>query len=205
MSTARTVYLASRSPRRVELLAQIGIHADLSLMHTPEGLVREMDESPREDEVPMEYVKRVARMKVSLAWHRLNQRGGPMFPVLAADTAVVLEGRILGKPADAGVARDMLRALSGKAHEVFTAVAVKGGDALEIAVSVSRVEFRGLFDEEIERYVESGEPMDKAGAYGIQGLAAAWIARLEGSYSGVMGLPLFETSELLARLGLRVV
>ena len=196
------LYLASRSPRRAELLAQIGVTPDLSLLG---AATREADESARAGEDPQEYVRRLARMKAALAWHRLVKRGLPILPVLAADTTVALGREILGKPADPADARRMLALLSGGRHEVFTAVALRTAHDLEVACSRSAVSFRVLTAEEIDRYIATGEPFDKAGAYGIQGRAAAFIAHLEGSYSGVMGLPLYETSGLLARAGISVI
>ncbi|CAG0989073.1 dTTP/UTP pyrophosphatase [Burkholderiales bacterium] len=201
MATAQ-LYLASRSPRRAELLAQIGITADFSLLS---GAARETDETPRPREDPQEYVKRLARTKAALAWHRLTKSGAPLLPVLAADTAVALTQEIFGKPRDVPEARRMLAQLSGRQHEVFTAVALRLTHDMEVACSRSVVRFRVLTPEEIDRYIASGEPFDKAGAYGIQGRAAAFVSHLEGSYSGVMGLPLFETSALLARAGIFVI
>jgi septum formation protein len=200
--SAAKLYLASRSPRRAELLAQIGLAVDLTLVPR---VAREADETPRAGEDPLEYVKRLARTKAALAWHRLLKEGRLYLPVLAADTTVALGLEILGKPADPTEAQLMLTALSGTRHQVFTAVALRTHDGLEVASSESAVSFRPLAAAEIERYIATGEPFDKAGAYGIQGRAAAFISHLEGSYSGVMGLPLFETSALLARAGIFVI
>ena len=200
-----SVYLASKSPRRQELLRQLGVEfAELRLR---EAAGREPDvvEAPREGEAPLEYIKRVARLKASVAWHRMTRRGLPPKPVLAADTEVVLDGAVLGKPADAANAIAMLGALSDRTHEVLTAVAVRWEAQLALGVSASRVSFRALARDEIERYVASGEPFDKAGGYAIQGRAAAFIRHLDGSYSGVMGLPLFETAEILTKIGYQVL
>ena len=200
-----SVYLASKSPRRQELLRQLGVEfTELQLREAP-GRRRDILEEPRKDEPPLEYVKRIARTKAAVGWHRMGRRGLPQKPVLGADTEVILDGVAVGKPADAAAAVAMLAALSGRTHEVLTAVAVRWQTQLALAVSTSRVSFRALAQDEIERYVASGEPFDKAGGYGIQGKAAAFVQHLEGSYSGVMGLPLFETAELLARLGFPVL
>lgn len=186
------LYLASRSPRRRELLAQIDVRFEL--------LDAEVDESVRGAERPADYVERLARAKADAAWARIGREGLRAAPVLAADTTVTLEGRILGKPADRREAAKMLCALSGQRHEVFTAVAVRSAAGLETAVSRSEVAFRVLESSEIRQYLESGEADDKAGAYAIQGRAAQFIVELRGSYSGVVGLPLFETARLLERL-----
>jgi septum formation protein len=184
--------LASASPRRCELLAQIGISF--------EQQIAAIDETPRAGESPADYVARVALEKA----RAVRAGGRPDLPVLGADTAVVVDGAILGKPADLDQARDMLRQLSGRAHEVFSAVAlVAQRDG--VIVSHSRVWFRDLADNEIEAYWRSGEPRDKAGGYAIQGLAATFIERLDGSYSGVMGLPLYETAGLLQNFGIKIL
>jgi len=200
-----SVYLASKSPRRQELLRQLGVEfTELKLREAP-GREADVVESPREAEAPVEYVKRVTRLKASVAWHRMGRRNLSRRPVLAADTEVVLEGRVLGKPRDAPDAIAMLAALSAKTHEVVTAVAVRWEAQLVQGVSSSRVTFRELPKDEIERYIATGEPFDKAGGYGIQGRAAAFIRHLEGSYSGVVGLPLFETAEILTKIGYQVL
>ena len=196
-----SVYLASKSPRRQELLRQLGVEFDELLLREAPGRKRDVVEAPRKDEPPLDYVRRVARLKASVGWHRMVRRGLAAKPVLGADTEVVLEGKALGKPDDAAAAIAMLSALSGRTHEVLTAVAVRWDAQLAQAVSTSRVTFRELPRNEIERYVATGEPFDKAGGYAIQGKAAAFVQHLEGSYSGVMGLPLFETAEILARIG----
>ena len=197
----RNIYLASRSPRRRELLAQIGVRFQLLLLRASPHADPEVDEAVLGAESAHEYVRRVSRAKAEAGWRRVLQRGLPRAPVLAADTTVTLDGRILSKPADRRQAAQMLGALSGRRHEVLTAVAVKHDERLELAVSASEVEFRPLSAEEIGNYLASGEADDKAGAYAIQGLAARFVRGMRGSYSGVVGLPLYETAQLLERLG----
>jgi len=193
----RGIYLASRSPRRRELLTQIGVRYHLLLFRERPGERAEVNEDPRAGEAPDAYVERMARAKAEAGWKRMLQRNLPLAPVLAADTTVALEGRIIGKPADRAEAAAMLKELSGRSHEVLTAIALTNGDRLESALSRSEVRFRDLKPREIEEYVETGEADDKAGAYAIQGRAARFISELRGSYSGVMGLPLYETARLL--------
>jgi len=199
----RGVYLASRSPRRRELLAQIGVRFHLLLFRSRPGEDPDVDERPLGNEAPDSYVERLARAKADAGWRRMVQRNLPHAPVLAADTTVALEGRIYGKPADRDEAAEMLAQLAGRTHEVLTAVALKQDDWLESALSRSAVRFKTLSAREIEQYLASGEADDKAGAYAIQGRAARFIVELRGSYSGVMGLPLYETAELLERLAQR--
>ena len=194
---AKKIYLASRSPRRRELLIQIGVAFDLLLLRENQPRGADIDETPHPGETADEYVRRVCTEKAAIAWNRMTQRGFPLMPVLTADTTVCLGDEILGKPADAADAAATLSRLSGKDHRVLTSVAIVFGDRLELAVSESLVRFCELSDERIRRYVESGEPMGKAGSYAIQGQAAAFIPLIHGSYSGVMGLPLYETSQLL--------
>ena len=196
----RGIYLASRSPRRRELLAQIGVRYQLLVFRTRPGERPEVDEAALGNETPSAYVERVARAKAEAGWSRMLQRNLPQAPVLAADTTVALGSRIYGKPASRQQAAEMLAALSGRSHEVLSAVSLKYADWMEGALSVSEVRFRPLGEEEIMQYVASGECDDKAGAYAIQGRAARFIAELRGSYSGVMGLPLYETSQLLEKL-----
>jgi septum formation protein len=200
-----SVYLASKSPRRQELLRQLGVEFDELLLREAAGRKRDVVEALRKGEAPLDYVRRVARLKASVGWHRMERRALTAKPVLGADTEVVLDGTALGKPTDAAAAIAMLGALSGRTHDVLTAVAVRWNTQLAQAVSASRVTFRELPKDEIERYVATGEPFDKAGAYAIQGKAAAFVQHLEGSYSGVMGLPLFETAEILTRIGFTVL
>jgi septum formation protein len=196
----RGIYLASRSPRRRELLSQIGVRYQLLLFRSRPESKEEVNEDPLAGETPAVYVERVARAKAESGWRRMMQRNLPQAPVLAADTTVALEGRIFGKPATRDEAAEMLGKLSGTRHEVLTAVALQQGDWLESALSVSEVEFKALSEEEIRQYVATGECDDKAGAYAIQGRAARFIVELRGSYSGVMGLPLYETGRLLDKL-----
>lgn len=195
------IYLASRSPRRRELLAQIGVRFNLLLFRSAPRPDADADETVLAGETPAAYVTRLARAKADAGWARIAQRRLPPAPVLAADTAVALEGRILGKPADRAEAEAMLEALSGRRHEVFTAVALRYEQRLESALSRSEVEFRPLGAEEIRAYVASGEADDKAGAYAIQGRAARFVVAIRGSHSGIVGLPLYETAQLLERLG----
>jgi septum formation protein len=199
------VYLASRSPRRQELLRQIGVAFVELRLRDANGRKRDVLEEAHDNEPPLHYVERIARTKASVGWRRLEQRGLPPLPVLGADTEVVLDGVIFGKPADVAAAREMLGRLSGRRHDVITAVAIKWEQGVEVAVSTSHVTLRRLTADEIGRYVATGEPFDKAGGYAVQGLAGAFITRLEGSYSGVMGLPLAETAALLARVGRSVL
>jgi len=200
-----SIYLASKSPRRQELLRQIGVEFEELLLREAGGRRRDVVESPRKDEPPQEYVKRIARTKASIGWHRMGRRGLTPRPVLAADTEVVLDGAVLGKPDDAAAAVQMLEALSGRAHDVITAVAVRWNAQISLGVATSRVTFRTLGRDEIERYVATGEPFDKAGGYAVQGRAAIFIRRLEGSYSAVVGLPLFETADILSKIGYHVI
>ena len=200
-----SVYLASKSQRRHELLRQLGVEFEVLLLREAPGRRRDIVERPRNDEPPLDFVKRMAHTKATVGWHRMGQRRLAPRPVVGADTEVVLEGATVGKPDDAEDAAAMLAALSGRRHDVVTAVAVRWQSHLEIAVSTSHVTFRMIPKDEIERYVATGEPFDKAGGYAIQGKAAAFVQHIEGSYSGVMGLPLFETAELLARIGFPVL
>jgi septum formation protein len=185
------VYLASGSPRRRELLQQIGVSFRVV------GTV--VDEAVQMAEAARTYVLRLAAAKAEAGWER--SRDAADVPVLAADTAVILDGNILGKPADRQDAEDMLRRLSGRTHEVLTAIALRTAGGVQSRISRSEVTFRTIAAGEAQAYWETGEPHDKAGAYAIQGRAAIFVADLRGSYSGVMGLPLFETAELLAEAG----
>lgn len=195
----RGIYLASRSPRRRELLTQIGVRFRLLLFRERAEAAQEVNEDPLAGEAPDAYVERLARIKAQAGWTRMLQRNLPPAPVLSADTTVALGGRIFGKPADRKDAAEMLAALSGQTHEVLTAVALKWGDDLHCALSRSEVRFKDLGEAEIRDYVATGEADDKAGAYAIQGRAARFVVELRGSYSGVMGLPLYETAQLLDR------
>jgi septum formation protein len=194
------IYLASQSPRRRQLLDQLGVAHRLLLPQDHEDA--EALEAERPGESPEDYVLRVTQAKWQaavprLARYRQRDVGMPAAPILCADTTVALGNTILGKPRDADHAVEILSALSGQAHRVLTAVVVDG----HALVSTSHVVWRTLSADEIQRYVASGEPMGKAGAYAIQSRAAAWTIRMDGSYSGIMGLPLYETAELLRPLG----
>ena len=195
------IYLASRSPRRRELLMQVGIRFDTIAFRNPPREDKDVDETAHPDETPLDYVQRVAQAKALHGWRIVGWRRLMPQPVLAADTTLELDGCIIGKPSDADDAIRILRRLSAKTHRVLTAVAVAFEGRLESALSVSEVRFGALDEGEIRRYVASGEPMDKAGAYGIQGHAGLFVEQLTGSYTGVMGLPLFETGALLRRFG----
>ena len=202
-SLKQTIYLASRSPRRRELLKQIGVAFQLFQLREEPGRDPDVDETPKPTESPTQYVVRIARTKAEVASHYMQRRAlSQRWPVLAADTTVVCGSRIIGKPANNDDAARMLKDLSGTQHEVITAIALAFNDRVETAVSESKVSFRELTEDEIRRYVAAGESLDKAGGYAIQGRAAAFITRLEGSYSGVMGLPLAETAALLAKAGI---
>ncbi len=196
------VYLASQSPRRRELLAQMGIRFELLLPgpgEDAEGLERVLP-----NEAPKTYVKRVTRLKLEAARERLRLRAegwDATACILCADTTVALGRDILGKPADQGDAAKMIRRLSGRTHRVLTAIAIGRGRRTVFALSESRVTFSTMTRAQIAAYVATGEPMGKAGAYGVQGRAAAYIARISGSYSGIMGLPIFETAQALSALG----
>ena len=199
------IYLASRSPRRRDLLAQISVRFEPLLFREGARADPDTDESVRAAEPPDDYVRRVTRMKAQAAWSRVTLRRGLLRkPVLVADTTVALGGEIFGKPADQADATRMLGELSGKAHRVLTAVGLQQEARFEMAVSESIVTFAELDPGRIAAYVASGEPFDKAGAYGIQGRAAAFVSRLEGSDTGVMGLPLYETATLLRLFGVTV-
>ena len=195
----KRIYLASRSPRRRELLKQIGIAFEVLLLREDLRRGSDVDERPLPAETPAAYVTRIARAKAETGWRQVAKRALPPYPVLAADTTVALDNEIISKPADAEQARQLLARLSGRTHQVLTAVAIARMNRLETALSISAVEFRQLDAGEIRRYVASGEPLDKAGAYAIQGAAAAFVRAISGSYSGIVGLPLYETAELLHR------
>ncbi len=193
------VYLASRSPRRRELLRQIGVGFEFLPLREKSPRGPDVDELALPGESPDAYVRRVCLAKAASGWARVAERRLPRLPVLAADTTVCLGDTIYGKPADAADAARMLTELSGSSHRVLSAVTLQFESRIEIEVGVSTVRLRSLSADDIARYVATGEPMDKAGAYGIQGLAAVFIEELRGSYTGVMGLPLFETAALLSR------
>jgi septum formation protein len=194
-------YLASQSPRRAQLLAQLGVSFELLLPRADEDA--EALEALVDGELPADYVARVTRAKLRAARQRLRASGAAEAPILCSDTTVALGRRILGKPADAAQARATLQQLSGRTHRVITAVAVSKGRATLFAASSSRVHVAPLTADAIDRYVASGEPFGKAGAYAVQSAFAAWVERVEGSYSGIMGLPLFETAQLLRQARVR--
>ena len=184
------IYLASSSPRRRELLAQINV--DFSVLFV------NVDETQLDNEPPIDYVKRVAIAKAQAGWNSSNK--DELRPVLGSDTSVILNEKVLSKPVDEFDARNMLQQLSGRTHQVMTAVAIVNNDTVISDVNISTVHFAQLSDDEIEWYLSSKEGIDKAGGYAVQGLAALFIDKIEGSYSGIMGLPLRETGLLLTQL-----
>ena len=208
MPESKFVYLASQSPRRRQLLEQLGIRYELLLADEHEDA--EALEVVLPNEAPRAYVQRVTLLKLEAALNRMKRRGLPFAPVLCSDTTVALGKTILGKPDDAKHAAQILGALSGQTHRVLTSVAMgtlsKAGKPLKTqqALSVSNVRFAQLTRTQIQNYVASGEPMGKAGAYAVQGRAAAYIEHISGSYSGIMGLPMFETAQLLREFGFKV-
>ncbi|MFQ5993944.1 MAG: Maf family protein [Acidiferrobacterales bacterium] len=191
------LYLASGSPRRAELLRQLGIDFEV--------VVPDVQELPRSGESPEHYVRRMAATKAQRVWRTIHQEGSPVYPVLGADTCVVLDEEILSKPRDQSESAGMLRRLSGREHVVLTAVTVVDTATTRSALSTSRVAFRSLTEREIGRYWRTGEPADKAGAYALQGLGAAFVKKIDGSYSGVVGLPLHEVAQLLNEIGMEVL
>ena len=195
------IYLASRSPRRRELLTQIGVRFDLLLFRSGQREDEEVSEEWLPGETPEAYVQRVARAKAIFGAGLLARRPLVVHPVLAADTTLDLDGEVIAKPRDEADAAAILARLSGRSHRVLTAIAMARGDRVEHRLSISAVRFRPVSAEEIRRYVLSGEPMDKAGAYGIQGRAAVFIEEIHGSHSGIVGLPLCETALLLRDFG----
>ena len=195
------IYLASQSPRRAQLLAQIGVKFELLLPRADEDA--EALEATRDGELPAAYVQRVTLAKLNAARRRLRASGLPAAPILCSDTTVALGRRILGKPLDAADAAATLALLSGRTHRVLTAVALACGTRTLQAVSSSHVRFATTPPDTIERYVAGGEPFGKAGAYAIQSAIAGWIERIDGSYSGIMGLPLYETAQLLRQARVR--
>ena len=204
-SLEKHIYLASRSARRRDLLKQMGVNFEMLLLREGAGRDADFDESPIGNELPRDYAVRVARLKAEAGWLRLEQRRLMRHPVLSGDTTVAFNDTILTKPKDREEAVAMLKALSGTVHLVYTAVAVKFHESLREALSATEVRLRELSDDEIRRYVATGDPMDKAGAYGIQGKASMFIESINGSYSGVVGLPMFETSQLLSQFGFQLL
>ena len=202
MTVTPRIYLASKSPRRRDLLRQIGVNFDVITFRAgARGSDADVDETPIAGEAVDHYVERLALAKAEAGVRRVQWRRLLARPVLAADTTLELDGEIIGKPHDAADAHAILGRLSGRRHRVLTAVAISDGERTRSRLSVSEVRFRTLSEHEIRRYVATGEPMDKAGAYGIQGQAAVFIEEIRGSYSGIMGLPLFETAALLEVFG----
>jgi septum formation protein len=197
--TPEFIYLASQSPRRSQLLDQLGVAHRILVADADEDA--ESLEAVLPSEAPRAYVQRVTALKLDAAVARLHRRGLPLAPVLCADTTVALGRTIYGKPDDKRHAAQMLAGLAGTTHRVLTAVAVQSGPDRWQALSESRVTFEAMTAEQIARYAESGEPLGKAGAYGVQGAAAAHISRITGSYTGIMGLPLFESARLLRHCG----
>jgi len=202
ITSARPIYLASRSLRRRELLRQIGVGYELLLLREEPRRGLDVDENPHSGEAPRDYALRVAGAKAAAGLQAVSRRTGVIKPVLAADTTIALDEQIIGKPRDAEHAVHILSGLSGRSHRVITAVAMAFADRFETRVSESIVSMHVLGEVRIRHYVASGEPMGKAGAYAVQGRAAAFITHIEGSYSGIMGLPLAETAELLALFGI---
>jgi septum formation protein len=196
------IYLASASPRRAQLLDQLGVKYQMLLADRNENV--EILEQLRSRELPADYVQRVAKLKLEAARRRLQRRRLPVAPILTADTTVALGRRILGKPSGPAEAREMLLALAGRTHRVLTSVAVSAGPHSLMATNVTRVTFSRFSVLAIDSYIDSGEPDGKAGAYAIQGRAGSWVKHIDGSYSGVMGLPLYDTAVLLRQAGITV-
>ncbi|MFZ7344444.1 Maf family protein [Avibacterium volantium] len=198
MTTQPQLYLASQSPRRLQLLQQLGLKVEI--------FNADIDETPKADELPADYVRRMAQEKNHAARQQLEKLAhfAPHLPILSADTCVICDGKILGKPQDHVQAAQMLCLLSGRTHQVLTAVCVSLPDQKYSLVQTSQVTFKPLTEQEISAYIRTGEPMDKAGAYGIQGVGGIFISHIEGSFSGVMGLPVFETAELLRQVGVNL-
>ena len=198
----KKIYLASKSPRRRELLRQIGVEFELLMLRNDTARGPDVSEDVRPNESPADYVARVAKEKAAFAWNMVQTRRLPLRPVLAADTTVTIDGDILGKPATTAEAVQMLERLSGRTHQVLTSVSVFYTDMAEQLTQVSDVRFAQLSPASIRAYCATPEPYDKAGGYGIQGLAALFVEHIEGSHSGIVGLPLFETARLLRLAGL---
>lgn len=199
------IYLASKSPRRRELLRQIGVGFEILLLRDSGARPPDVTEMILPGELPDAYVQRVTHEKAAAAWNKMLMRKLPIRPVLAADTTVVLNGAIFGKPATHSEAHTMLSRLSGRTHQVFTTIAVYFHDQLLERTQISDVSFTTLTAKQIDQYCDSQEPYDKAGGYGIQGSAARFISNISGSYSGIMGLPLFETAQLLTESGITLL
>jgi septum formation protein len=198
----KKIYLASKSPRRRELLRQIGVEFELLMLRNDTARGPDVSEAVLPGEDPAVYVARVALEKAACAWAIVQNRRLPVRPVLAADTTVTINGEILGKPANKMEAIAMLERLSGRTHQVLTSIAVHHTNLVEQLTQVSQVRFHTLSTAFIKTYCSSQEPFDKAGGYGIQGTAALYIEHIEGSHSGIMGLPLYETAKLLRKAGI---
>lgn len=203
--TDNKIYLASKSPRRRELLRQIGIEFELLLLRDRAPRGPEVSEAVLPDEKAEDYVARVTRDKAEYGAQVILWRRLPLRPVLAADTTVVVDGRILGKPADSAEAMEMMQLLSGRTHQVLTSTALHFNDTISQVTQTSDVTFAPLSDDMIREYCATPEPYDKAGGYAVQGLAATFIERIAGSYSGIMGLPLYETAQLLKQAGISIL
>ena len=199
------LYLASRSPRRRELLTQMGVAFDTVIFRSGLRTDPQVDEALHAGETAPAYVERVARAKAGHGIDLLLERRLPLRPVLAADTTLELAGEIIGKPVDEADALAILRRLSGRTHAVLTGVAVAYEGCTEYVQSISEVRFRPIEDDELRRYVHSGEPMDKAGAYGVQGQGALLVERIDGDFFNVMGLPVLLLSRMLADFGITLL
>ena len=191
------IYLASRSPRRRQLLKQIGVNFEMRPVS--------IDETLEKGETPADYVCRMARAKAELGWLKLIQRRLPLRPLLAADTVVVLRGKIIGKPDSLAHGRKMLSTLSGQTHKVLTAVAVVAKDKIQESLSTTTIRFRDISQSEITSYLNGTESHDRAGSYAMQGRAAIFIIKISGSYSGALGLPIFETAQLLEKFNIKIL
>ena len=198
----KKIYLASKSPRRRELLRQIGVEFELLMLRNDTARGPDVSEIVLPGEDPVDYVARVSREKAAFAWSIVQNRRLPVRPILAADTTVTLDGEILGKPATKAEAIAMLERLSGRTHQVLTSVAVHHTNLIEQLTQVSQVRFATLSSASIKAYCATQEPYDKAGGYGIQGMAALFVEHIDGSHSGIMGLPLYETANLLRKAGI---
>jgi septum formation protein len=199
MRSERRIYLASRSPHRRELLKQIGISFEPLLMRQDMRRGVDVDKGLMPGESPVAFAERIAILKAETGWAQVAKRGFMLMPVLAANTLVVIDGEIIGKPTDERLAHEVLRRLSGRTHEVLTAVALARTDQVEVVLSRCEVEFGEISDDEIGRYIAAREGFGRAGAYAIHGRAGVFVRAIRGTYSGIMGLPLFETAELLRR------
>ena len=203
--TINRIYLASKSPRRRELLNQLGVDYDVLLLRDSANRPVDVSEEVLNDEKPIDYVTRVTREKAQAGWRIVGQRQLPLCPVLAADTTVVLNGIIYGKPVDKIQAIAMIEQLSGQTHQVLTSVAIHFNEQCWQITQQSEVTFCALNSAQIDHYCNNLEPYDKAGGYGIQGKAAQFISHISGSYSGIMGLPLYETAQLLTQAGITLL